>query len=775
MWVTVCSVMLDIRSEAAEMSLDLSSHYLHFKVGMAKAWKHGGYAFGEFRLDPEKRMLYRGDAEVSLPPKVIETLIVLVENQGEIVSKADLMEKVWADSIVEESNLSQHLYLLRRTLGEAGEGRPVIETLRRRGYRFSAEVRLIDHPFRDTTRLQPVQVAKSNNIYSVVDWQSGPEIQTQETNERKGRTDQPIKSTPRRSPVIVAVCALGVFVFLGVYAVSTWQKPNGIAGPSAPELNISRLTTAGKTKRAAISPDGNYIAHVTEYPDGNSLWVRQVAETADVRIAGPAATEYVWITFAADGNSVFYLALDRDKGETELYRVPVLGGPSRIAARDVGPVGFSPDGSRMAFIRNNQGESLLIVSDADGMNEVAVGVKQQPEHFLQSWNAPAWSPDGKTIACPVSLSDDLGKFETVVGIDTETGSERRLISARLYNVGQPKWLRNGLLVTASEIRTDPRQIWHISAEDGAATRITRDLNNYYDLSTTADAGRVSAVQVNALSNVLVAPKGDEAQTRQIASEVGWIGKVAWTPDGRIVFRSNAGDGTELWIINADGTNLRQLTVGARAGPGLDVTPDGRYVVFASDRGGRFNIWRVGVDGANFTQLTTGDGDTDPDCTPDGKWVFYQTGETDPSLATVSIDGGEPVSYSGVKALRPDVSPDGSRVAYHYLDSALERSRWSIGIVSLASGAREDRFDLPPTAVQRFVRWSPDGGSIVYANELGGVSDLWLQPIGGGSPRQLTNFRSDSILAFDWSTDGQSLVLVRNVEMSDVVLIRHKLK
>ena len=126
------------------MSLDLSSRFLHFKVGMAKSCKHGGYAFGEFRLDPKKRMLYRGDTEIVLPPKVVETLIVLVESQGEIVSKADLMEKVWADSIVEESNLSQHLYLLRKTLGDGADGKPVIETLRRRGYRFNAETTVID-------------------------------------------------------------------------------------------------------------------------------------------------------------------------------------------------------------------------------------------------------------------------------------------------------------------------------------------------------------------------------------------------------------------------------------------------------------------------------------------------------------------------------------------------------------------------------------------------------------------------------------------------------
>src|SRR5215203_3308685 len=133
-------------------------------------------------------MLYRGDAEISLPPKVVETLIVLVENQGEIVSKADLMEKVWADSIVEESNLSQHLYLLRKTLDDAANGKPVIETLRRRGYRFNAKTTVIDTVTTPTAEA-PARPAPSNlsvrrhgNVLTVADWEPAPEAVVEPTN-----------------------------------------------------------------------------------------------------------------------------------------------------------------------------------------------------------------------------------------------------------------------------------------------------------------------------------------------------------------------------------------------------------------------------------------------------------------------------------------------------------------------------------------------------------------------------------------------------------------
>lgn len=98
------------------------------------------YEFEEFRLDAVHSMLYRGGQELRLPPKAVETLAVLVARQREILSKDELMSLVWPNSIVEESNLSQYLHLLRKTLGVKRNGQPFIETLRRRGYRFVAEV-----------------------------------------------------------------------------------------------------------------------------------------------------------------------------------------------------------------------------------------------------------------------------------------------------------------------------------------------------------------------------------------------------------------------------------------------------------------------------------------------------------------------------------------------------------------------------------------------------------------------------------------------------------
>ncbi len=91
------------------------------------------YEFEDFRLDTAHLLLYRNEREISLAPKAVQTLLALIEHRGEVLGKDELMEMIWTDSIVEESNLSQYLHVLRKTLGETADGKPMIETLRRRG------------------------------------------------------------------------------------------------------------------------------------------------------------------------------------------------------------------------------------------------------------------------------------------------------------------------------------------------------------------------------------------------------------------------------------------------------------------------------------------------------------------------------------------------------------------------------------------------------------------------------------------------------------------
>jgi len=99
------------------------------------------YEFGAFRLDTSKRILLRGDKGVALTPKGFDILVLLIENRNRVVSKDELMNHLWADTFVDEANLSQNLFVLRKALGESAQDQRYIVTVRGTGYRFAEEVR----------------------------------------------------------------------------------------------------------------------------------------------------------------------------------------------------------------------------------------------------------------------------------------------------------------------------------------------------------------------------------------------------------------------------------------------------------------------------------------------------------------------------------------------------------------------------------------------------------------------------------------------------------
>ena len=125
------------------MSSNLGLGFPEVNLKMGNPSARGIYEFDDFRLDAGHLMLYHRDDELSLAPKAVEMLLALVERRGQIVSKDELLEAVWPDVAVEESNLFLYLSVLRKTLGTQNNGEPWVETLRRRGYRFNGNVRLV--------------------------------------------------------------------------------------------------------------------------------------------------------------------------------------------------------------------------------------------------------------------------------------------------------------------------------------------------------------------------------------------------------------------------------------------------------------------------------------------------------------------------------------------------------------------------------------------------------------------------------------------------------
>jgi serine/threonine protein kinase len=572
--------------------------------------------------------------------------------------------------------------------------------------------------------------------------------------------------------VVLTVAVIGI----GIYRSSTGeQKKSG----SFQAAKLQRLTTSGRASDAAISPDGKYVAHVKSDAGQQSLWLRQVAITSDKEIVPPSTQAYYGITFSKDGDYVYYVQgeLNNQLSRT-LYQVGTLGGAPRKLIETVNsPVSLSPDGTRLTFVRDNvaRGEWALVVTNADGTGERQVAVRKSPNSFSQG--GPSWSPDGKLIASGVLNYDPASLTTTVVVVPVEGGAEKVITSQKWGPVaGQVAWLAggSGLAFIAFDSTTLSTQIWHISYPDGEVRKITNDLNNYSRLSLTADSSVLVTVQAEIAAGVWVAPQADARRARQISSSRydGQQG-VAWTPGGKIIYTSRESGVTDIWSMDEDGKNQKQLTVHAGFNNFPWVTPDGRNIVFTSNRSD-FNrrIWRMDTDGGNLKQLTEGLGDIIPRSSSDGRWVLFHSARSGSwRLWKVSIDGGEPVRLTDKLTFNPTVSPEGSLVACFYREDQ-PNAPVKVAIVPFAGGDPVKVFDIPSSVnTNAGLRWTPDGRALTYIDTINGVSNVWSLPLDGGPPKQLTDFKADQIFCFDFSRDGKQLALSRGTQTSDVVLIK----
>jgi TolB protein len=224
-------------------------------------------------------------------------------------------------------------------------------------------------------------------------------------------------------------------------------------------------------------------------------------------------------------------------------------------------------------------------------------------------------------------------------------------------------------------------------------------------------------------------------------------------------------------MNADGSGQKQLTFDRSADFDPTVSPDGRHVVFVSERSGRNKLWRMDIDGGNPTQLTSGAAvDFLPNYSPDGRWLVYTSNDTRESeLWKIPSGGGEPSRLTNKHAVWPAVSPDSRLVACWQIDE--QKKSIALTVVPLEGGEPVKSFEVSPTAnTWAEIRWTPDGRGLTYIDAPDGVGNIWLQPLAGGPPKRLTDFKSDRIFRFDWSRDGKQLVCSRGGETNDVVLI-----
>ena len=756
------------------MSSNFSSIFPQFKFEVANPNGHIVYVFDDFRLDGDRMLLYRGELPTALPPKAVETLWVLVRSRGEIIGKEELIEAVWKGSAVEESNLTQYLYLIRKTLGERSGGRPYIETLRKRGYRFDSD---------------GLRVETTGGINEPIPGERefpaerrGDVIALFDRKRRNGTVEPapaPMGHPKARSQFgAIAVGLMGIFVIVAVSTAMLLSRSGStVRDKGAPEQNVLRLTNGNEVLAATISRDGQYFVYVESGPEYR-MWLQQTGYSSRVEIIPASEKPLCCTTFSPDGGFVYYLASDPSSDANSLYRVPKLGGAAaKILTNINSAVSFSPDGRELVYSRHDKAknETQFVIRASDGTGEERVIYTETGSYITP----PAWSPDGNTIAFARSLTGEAGNF-VLSTLSIADGSVREVSGESWDTCHRIMWRSDGggfyfIGTKKGERLTSLRdQLYFVSDPDGRSHRVTTDATarQQTDSIGVTDGGSVLTVPYNRSSQIWVMDaNGDPHSAFQLTSGTsdGRAG-MAQLADRRIVFVGSSGDNTNIFVMDPDGSEQKPL-LADRVIPDEPRTSRGSsYLVFSIYDWPYSHLFRVNADGSDLTQITFGGSrEVDSSISNDGNWVAYGSvavpvKEADISLWKVPISGGEPIRLKQNNCLMPHFSPDDRML------SCVEDQK-TIHILSAEDGTLINSFRaLPQAWLNSGARWTPDGKAVAYIATKKGVSNIWLQPIDGGAPRQFTNFNIASIYNFVYSLDGKKLYVARGTQIRDAVLI-----
>lgn len=593
--------------------------------------------------------------------------------------------------------------------------------------------------------------------------------------------EQQASMVRRHAPV-----ALALLVALGVALTGLLLLRNGFIARSHPkdapqEMQFTKLVTTRKVTAATLSPDGKYVALLAEDAGQQSILVRQVGTSRDIQVVAPSESHYGGLTYSPDGNYVYYLL---QEGSTHtLFRVPAFGGsPRKLVVNVDSPVTFSPDGRQIAFLQKRGEAAALIVAQEDGAEEyeVAIGTNGNGFHIIGDLNnGPAWSPDGKIIACPMVAEGEPFHMD-VAAVQVGDGTVGLINSQPWHLVGQVAWLPDGSgLIMNAEKSPPPSsslQLWLLPYPSGEAHRLTDDSNFYRTVSLTEDGSALLTTQTDQVSSLWLTSIDEAQHAHQlVASQNKGTGGIAWRPDGSMVYASNETGNQNIWSMDAEGGNAKQLTFDEHQNVEPVESPDGRYVVFVSYRNGNAHVWRMNPDGTGQSQLTFGQYEDWPQVSPDSRWIVYHSEESSrDSIWKMPIEGGTAVRLADGPAKQPVISPDGKLLACFAKDEQLD-SPWRLTVIPFDGRTPVKMFDIPPTVHQQWhgPRWTTDGKALDYVVTSGGVSNIWRQPLSGGQPRKVTDFREGQIDAFAWSPAGRNhLACVRTSTMTDLFLVRN---
>jgi Tol biopolymer transport system component len=561
--------------------------------------------------------------------------------------------------------------------------------------------------------------------------------------------------------------------------IGSWYVRSKSFTPNAPILSApfssEKLSTNGKVTLAVLSPDGKNVIYTNGFgSDKQSVWLRQLENGNSVEIIPPSDELYVGFALSPDEKTLYFARRSRSSGEpADIYRISIFGGiPQKILSgtEKLGWMSISPDGKQIAFVRCPQREdefcSLWIADSADGKNERKIVSRPHPYRIGDN----RFAPDGKSIAFAFGQSVNSSNEFALAEVELESGAERQISSEKFFDIKNLVWFpdKSGLLITASRTPNKNFRIWQVSAATGEASPLTKDSDSYSVLNMNKDATAIVSTRFKEDFRIKLLHPENPSVTRVLTN----ASAASFAPDGKIYFSSIMSGNDEIWSINVDGSNPRQLTNNTADEFAPIVSPDNNSVFFVSNKSGSAQLWRMNTDGSNQTQMTQTNGGAPVFVSPDGEWVYYRHSLTS-VLWRISLKSGEQQLVLNKEKPRFAFSPDGKQVAF----SEKQGDERILTIVSLADGQTLKTFHLADKKlILMHIVWMPDAKNLAYITANPGFVNkvLWLQPLDEETPHQIRVLGDEEITdgyGLSVSPDGKTFAVVQGSWLHDAVLLK----
>ena len=223
------------------------------------------YEFDNFRLDLAEHTLTRRDGSENgrLPEKAFQTLCLLVQKSGHLLTKKELIDQIWPDAFVEENNLDKCIHAIRRVLGEKGDEHKYIETVRKHGYRFVADVRRVGQIDRSeiSANGNGVSLKTIQNASEAFTLNGHADVPNKDSQLSLPNAGEGAKSKSRIKAAILAMMGMSIIGGLGYFGLNFF-RPRSLVSTAFKGSTIEKLPISGKLHSIAISPDEKYLAYV---------------------------------------------------------------------------------------------------------------------------------------------------------------------------------------------------------------------------------------------------------------------------------------------------------------------------------------------------------------------------------------------------------------------------------------------------------------------------------------------------------------------------------